>query len=41
MGPWCFVLADVRPLAEPIPLKGALGFFKVAFREHHYAEDER
>lgn len=28
-GPWCFVLDDVKPLPEPIPHKGALGFFEV------------
>ncbi len=27
-GPWCFVLADVREI-EPIPYKGALGFFDI------------
>lgn len=29
-GPHGFVLADVEPLAEPIPCKGALGFFDVS-----------
>lgn len=28
-GPWCFVLDDVYAFAEPVPLKGALGFFDV------------
>jgi hypothetical protein len=28
-GPWCFILENVIPLAEPIPYKGALGFFDV------------
>lgn len=27
VGPWCFVLDDVRPLARPISTKGPLGFF--------------
>jgi len=26
MGPWCYVLADVRPLEKPLPYKGRLGF---------------
>lgn len=29
VGPWCFVLDDVRPLARPIALKGALGLFPI------------
>jgi len=29
MGPWCFVLDDVRPLVRPIPYQGNLGFFAV------------
>jgi hypothetical protein len=29
-GPWCFVLDDVNPLANPIAYKGALGFFEVS-----------
>ncbi len=29
-GPWAWVLADVRPIAEPVPCKGALGFWRVA-----------
>lgn len=28
-GPWCWLLADVRKLREPIQCKGALGFWKV------------
>ena len=28
-GPWCWVLADPRPLAHPIPYKGQLGLFEV------------
>ena len=28
-GPFCFVLTDVRPLAKPIPFRGAQGFFNV------------
>ncbi len=28
-GPWCWVLADVRKLQEPVPCKGALGFWRV------------
>jgi len=29
MGPWCFVIDKVHSFAEPIPYKGALGFFDV------------
>jgi hypothetical protein len=29
-GPWCWVLFDVRKLAEPIPAKGRLGLWPVA-----------
>jgi hypothetical protein len=28
-GPWAWALADVRPLLDPIPCKGALGFWPV------------
>jgi hypothetical protein len=28
-GPWCFVLANVKPLTKPIALKGQLGFFEI------------
>lgn len=28
-GPWCFVLAEVVPLPEPIPYRGAQGFFDI------------
>lgn len=28
-GPFCFVLADVRPLLNPIPFRGAQKFFNV------------
>lgn len=28
-GPWCFVLANCRRFAEPIPYRGAQGFFDV------------
>ncbi|SRR6266704_1082650 len=28
-GPWCWVLRDVRQLREPVPCKGALGFWRV------------
>ena len=28
-GPWCFVFGSVRAFEEPIPYKGALGFFDV------------
>jgi hypothetical protein len=28
-GPWCWVLANPRAFAEPIPWKGKLGFFDV------------
>lgn len=28
-GPWAWLLADVRRLREPVPCKGALGFWKV------------
>lgn len=28
-GPWCWVLANVRPLAEPVPFRGALKLFDV------------
>lgn len=28
-GPWCWVLADVRKLAQPIPAKGRLGLWPV------------
>lgn len=26
-GPWCWVLADVQPLAEPVPARGAQGIW--------------
>lgn len=26
-GPWCFILANPRPIATPIPLSGKLGIF--------------
>jgi hypothetical protein len=29
VGPWCFILDDVRPLTRPIPHRGALGLFPV------------
>lgn len=29
IGPWCFVLENVRPLSEPIPYRGSLGIFRV------------
>lgn len=29
IGPWCFVLANVRAFAQPIPYKGRLGFFDI------------
>lgn len=29
VGPWCFVLEDVRPLTDPIPYRGSLGLFRV------------
>ncbi|HEY1656033.1 MAG TPA: hypothetical protein VGF86_13065 [Candidatus Tumulicola sp.] len=32
VGPWCFLLDDVRPLARPIVLKGALGLFPIDAR---------
>lgn len=41
-GPWCWILQDVRPLAKPIPYRGAQGLFEIedallsAF--HHSAE---
>lgn len=28
-GPWCWVLADVKPLAVPIPWRGAQGLFHI------------
>ena len=28
-GPWCWVLTDVRPLATPVPWRGAQGLFDV------------
>ncbi len=28
-GPWCFMLDDVRPLAQVIPQRGALGLFPI------------
>lgn len=28
-GPWCFILANVKPLRDPIALKGQLRFFEV------------
>lgn len=28
-GPWCFVLADRKPLPRPIPYRGGQGFFDV------------
>ncbi len=32
MGPWCFVLEDIRPLSRPVPLRGSLGLFAVDLR---------
>lgn len=32
-GPWCFVLADVKPLERPIPWRGAQGFFDIPDEE--------
>ncbi len=29
VGPWCWLLADPRPLAQPIPCKGRLGLWDV------------
>jgi activating signal cointegrator 1 len=26
-GPWCWVLRDARPLAEPVPCRGSLGLW--------------
>jgi hypothetical protein len=26
-GPWCYLLADRRPLAKPVPMKGKLGLW--------------
>jgi hypothetical protein len=26
-GPWCWLLRDPRPLAEPVPMRGSLGLF--------------
>jgi hypothetical protein len=31
-GPWCFLLADARPLAAARPWRGQLGFFDVPDR---------
>lgn len=28
-GPWCWRLANFRPLPEPVPYRGALGLFEV------------
>jgi hypothetical protein len=28
-GPWCWILENPRPLAQPIPWRGALSFFHV------------
>lgn len=28
-GPWCFVLANPRPFVQPVPYRGAQGFFEV------------
>lgn len=28
-GPWCYVISETKVFREPIPWKGALGFFKV------------
>lgn len=28
-GPWCWVVDQVAPLAEPIPMRGALGLWRV------------
>lgn len=28
-GPWCWVLADVRPLPVPVPWRGAQGLFDI------------
>lgn len=39
-GPWCFVLDDVRPLARPIPHRGALGLFPVHPRAELRAMDQ-
>lgn len=29
LGPWCWILANPRPILEPIPWKGRLGLFEV------------
>lgn len=29
VGPWCILLGDVRPLADPRPFAGKLGLFRV------------
>lgn len=29
-GPWGYALANARPLSEPVPCKGALGFWRVS-----------
>jgi hypothetical protein len=34
VGPWCFVIDDVKPLAKPIQYKGKLGFFSVALGDY-------
>jgi hypothetical protein len=28
-GPWCWLLADPRPLAQPVPYRGQMGLFDV------------
>lgn len=33
-GPWCFILADVMRFSEPIPYRGAQGFFLVPESAH-------
>lgn len=32
-GPWCYVLANVRPLVTPFPCRGQQGFFQVDLPE--------
>jgi hypothetical protein len=38
-GPCCWLLAEVRPLAEPIPYRGAQGLFEIPDRDLEVIRD--
>ena len=38
VGPWCILLADVRPLAEPILCRGQLRIFDAALTPEQQAQ---